>query len=132
MAPTVEWERAAPGDTVIVPDSLIVFFIDRPELNRLRVNQRNDSVKIAQQDSALGDYAEAVDSLEGALTGCKQRARGLMIQRDWKDTVITAERDARKALEEAQQGSLFRGPSGFLMGTGAGLTAGVLACRGAN
>lgn len=143
VAPTVDFEILPAGtkivyprgSTVTIPVGHVRFWIDRPEMNRLRVRHRNDSIRIAKQDSALRDYAAAVDSLNSALAGCRQAKRGLRVQLRWKDTIISAERAARKALQDAQPSgleSLLDGPSGFVVGSGLGLTAGVLACRGAN
>lgn len=136
VAPSVTWERVGGGDTLVVPEGRTVFWVDRPELNRLRVRQEQDSVRIARRDSALRDYAAAVDSMGSALHGCRQQVAGLEAQVEAVETKWEAEREARRALQDVHGGGLsgflFAGPSGFVSGSVVGLTAGVLACRGAN
>lgn len=135
VAREVEWEKAEAGETVRVPPGRTFFFVDRPELNRLRVRQRDDSVRIAALEDIADTLRAAVDSAESALVGCRRAKAGLASKAAWKDTVLAAERAARHALQDLQPSGLERlldGPSGFLVGTGVGLTGGVLACRGAN
>lgn len=134
VAPTVEWQILEPGDTLVADSTL--FVIDRPEINRLRVRERNDSIRIAALRDVRDSLRTALAQMDTALAGCRIAKAGLRAKARWKDTVIQAEREARKALQAAQpgglEGLLTAGPSGFVVGGITGLTAGVLACRGAN
>lgn len=114
----------SPGDTV--QETLFAF--TREQVETLATRLRNDSLRISKLRADSSDFQAEIDSLHSALFACGQKVEA-------RTMVAEAEREARKALQEVQPSgleSLFDGPSGFLVGNVTGLTAGVLACRGAN
>lgn len=114
-----------PGDSV--PETMFAFTREQAESLALTLDSLRTQVAQLKQDTA--NLSAQRDSVRSALVACGQKVEA-------KTVVAEAERDARKALQEAQPSGLEKlltqGPSGFMVGTGVGLTGGVLACRGAN
>lgn len=113
-----------PGDTA--RETLFAF--TRPQAEALKNTLDSLRVQVRQLKADTANLSAQRDSLRRAITYCEMKV-------DARTRVAEAERDARKALQEVQPSGLeqlLQGPSGVAIGGLGGLTAGVLACRGAN